>query len=293
LHHLANNRNRSSMIMRNSIFLVLLSATTPSCTAFAPANSRQNPLTKHAAASNDDVPAQPPKDMMKVAASTLLGLSFGFTVFTGPAEALTLPKFQFPSIALTTIASKFTPKEISEEDLAFQSLEEETRQSEKELQAELKKAKLEQKRKSFFDYDAKMAEEQEARIEAIERQAKTEFEQEKDEVETLSLLELQKERELKLAATKKEKAEKQREVNALLKKEKEIARKERIAQRREKVFLAEQEQEKRILKEKEDAALKEKDLFEKLRMEVDEEKELVGNEEAELNLLKELKKKLS
>jgi len=82
-------------------------------------------------------------------------------------------------------------------------------------------------------------------------------------------------------------------VNALLKKEKEIARKERIAQRREKVFLAEQEQEKRILKEKEDAALKEKDLFEKLRMEVDEEKELVGNEEAELNLLKELRKKLS
>ena len=113
-----------------------------------------------------------------------------------------------PSISL---ARNQQPK--STDDEIIKELEEETRKEEKITKADAKKARIEKSREAFFEYDAKMAEEQERRIEAAERKAEIEAEKDKLEVEKDKLLaeklkreEKKLEGELKVAKTKEEKA---------------------------------------------------------------------------------------
>merc|ERR1712086_1110473 len=102
--------------------------------------------------------------------------------------------------------------ETQEDAVTLRTLEQETRRIEKEAKADLKKAQIEKSKEAFFEYDAKMAQQTEARLEANEKAAELEFENDKDEVNTLSLMELKAEREVLLATTKEEKAAKQKEV---------------------------------------------------------------------------------
>ena len=112
-----------------------------------------------------------------------------------------------PSITL----ARNQPK--SADDEVIKELEEETRKEEQITKADAKKARIEKSREAFFEYDAKMAEEQERRIEAAERKAEIEAEKDKLEVEKDKLLaeklkreEKKLEGELKVAKTKEEKA---------------------------------------------------------------------------------------
>ena len=149
------------------------------------------------------------------------------------------------------IANRESP---SDEDAAIKYLEQETRLAEKEAKAYAQKVRVEKSRDSFFDYDAKMAAEQEARIEAAERRKLLEAKTDKELAEKLMVREQEAEREAALAMTPQEKAAKQKEARELLKLEKLAERKEKEAERAEKIFLAEEAQEQKILKQKTDAA---------------------------------------
>ncbi len=83
---------------------------------------------------------------------------------------------------------------------------------EAEAEKDAKKAKIEKSREAFFEYEAKMAEQTEARIEAAEKQAELEAEADKKLVAELEAKEKQVEKEAALATSKKEKAAKQKEA---------------------------------------------------------------------------------
>jgi len=83
---------------------------------------------------------------------------------------------------------------------------------EAEAKRDAKKAKIEKSREVFFEYEAKMAEQTEARIEAAEKKAELEAEADKKLVAELDAKEKQAEKEAALATTKKEKAAKEKEV---------------------------------------------------------------------------------
>ena len=100
----------------------------------------------------------------------------------------------------------------SDEDLAIKFLEEETREVEREVKVEAKKAKVEKSREAFFEYEAKMAKQTEDRIEAAERKAEEEYEADKEEAELLTEMEEKAEKEVQLARTAKEKAQAKKEA---------------------------------------------------------------------------------
>ena len=100
----------------------------------------------------------------------------------------------------------------SDDDLVIKSLEKETREVEAEVKRDAKKARVEKSREAFFEYEAKMAEEQEARIEAAEKKAEAEVEADKKLIAELDAKEKEAEKEAKLASSKKERAAKEKEA---------------------------------------------------------------------------------
>lgn len=222
----------------------------------------------------------------KVAVSALLAFTLSFSgdvpSFVPSANAAALSAG--PSITL----SRADP---SDDEAAIKFIEEETRAAEKEAKADAKKAKIEATRKAYFDYDAKMAEQQEARIEKAEREALLEAKNDKELAQKLKLREEKAEKEAALATTKEERAAKQKEARELLKKEKLAERKERKAERLEKIFLAEEAQEKKIVKQKEDAEAAEEQRYEAAEEEYKKEAELAKEDELELSLAKSLLRK--
>ena len=98
------------------------------------------------------------------------------------------------------------------DNLMLKSLEKETQAAEKEAKVDERKAKVEKSREAFFEYEAKMAAEQEARIEAAEEKALAEAQKDKEEDEKLKALEQKAELDFKLAQTKQERAAKQKEI---------------------------------------------------------------------------------
>ena len=107
-------------------------------------------------------------------------------------------------------------KPVSEDEQVIESLEKETREAEREAQIDKKKARIEESRERFFEYDAKMAKQTEDRIEAAELKAEKEFEADKEEVEKLKELESKAEKEVGLAKTKQDKAKKLKEAKVCL-----------------------------------------------------------------------------
>lgn len=159
-----------------------------------------------------------------------------------------------PGVSSVTISStQSAPSAITIDKVMLKSLEQETKAAEKEAKADERKAKVEKSRDAFFEYEAKMAAEQEARIEAAEQKAEEEVIKDKAEEQRLLALEKKAEEDAALAKSKDEKAAKLKEAKKLLAKEKALERKEKAAERAEKIFLAEETQEKKILQAKLDA----------------------------------------
>ena len=115
-----------------------------------------------------------------------------------------------PVSSSTLLASKKTDSLV--DDLAIRELEKDTKKAEKEAREDARRAKIEMKRKAYFDYDAKVAEETEARIEQAEKKAELEVEKDlQDEARLKAFIE-KAERE-SASMTKKEKAALQKEIN--------------------------------------------------------------------------------
>jgi len=183
---------------------------------------------------------------------------------TANAEGITLP-----SSSLVSTISKLRGKDdvpsillsnnnnnLNDDEIAIDVLTRETRADEKTAAKDARKARIEKSREAFFDYEARMAEETEDRIEAAEMKAEVEIQIDKKRIQALKEMELKAERDAAVAETPKEKAARLRKVKELERLEKAAERKERKAERAEKIFLAEEKQEKLILQQKEEAALK-------------------------------------
>jgi uncharacterized membrane protein YqiK len=119
-----------------------------------------------------------------------------------------------PSITISSASTQTqSPAAFNIDKAILKLLEEETRAAEKEAKVDERKARVEKSREAFFDYDAKMAAQQEARIENAEQKALVEANKDKEEVQKLKVLEQKAEEEVALANTKQEKATKQKEAN--------------------------------------------------------------------------------
>ena len=136
-------------------------------------------------------------------------LALSFTAITTPSMP---PFFDATLSSVHSASAKTIPTATPEDAEALRALERETRRIEREAKADLKKARIEKSKEAFFEYDAKMAQQAEARLEANEKAAELEFENDKEELETLSLMELKAERIKALATTKEEKAAEQEEI---------------------------------------------------------------------------------
>ena len=115
-----------------------------------------------------------------------------------------------PVSSSTLLAEKKTDSLV--DDLAIRELEKDTKKAEKEAREDARRAKMELKRKAFFDYDAKVAEETEARIEQSEKKAELEVEKDLQEESQLKAL-IEKDERESASLTKKEKAALQKEIN--------------------------------------------------------------------------------
>ena len=270
---------RTNMISLARFLPLLVVASTPLCSSFAPSNpsisipraqiSTQHPRLQAAASGeteNQNKVHVLEDDVMervgKATASALVALTLSFFAITAPVPfSGTLSSVPFANAADSAIISAgpsitiASTKSTSDDDATIKYLEQETRLAEKEAKADAQKARVEKSRESFFDYDAKMAAQAEARIEAAEQRTLLEAKTDKELAEKLKVREQKAEKEAALATTPKEKAAKQKEARELLKLEKLAERKEKEAERAERIFLAEEEQERKILKQKTDAAL--------------------------------------
>lgn len=269
--------------------LLPILAAAPLCVAFAPqhppsmSRAIQHRCSELRASGSKDIM----EDMSKAAGSALVALTLCFSSITAPpADASTNVLSMGPSISIARGS-----KELTDDDIALQMLEKETKKDEKEAKKDAKKAALEKKREAFFEYDAKAAEQTEARIEAAERKAELEYEKDKELAEEFKREEQQAEKDLALAKTKEEKAAKQKQAKELLKKERELERKEKRAEKMEKLYLAEEATEKQIVAKKEQLAIEEEKKFEEVEKEYESVAELAKEDEAELSLFKQLTNK--
>lgn len=275
--------------------LLPLLAATPLCASFAPCSppmSRTASMTSSPARQNHALHAAQTNEGVERAGravgTAFCALALSFTAITTPS----MPPFSDTTLSSVHSASAKTISAATQEDaVALRTLEQETRRIEREAQADLKKARIEKSKEAFFEYDAKMAQQTEARLEANEKAAELEFENDKEELETLSLMELKAERLKLLATSPEEKAAEQKEIKALLAREKAIERKERRALKAEKMFLAEETQEKKILAQKLAAERKEEREFTRAEKEYESVAELAKEDEAELQMAKDLTKK--
>lgn len=273
---------------RISLLVLSMLAAAPLCHAFAPSvyNAAHQTVMHASSNANEDIKSRHVEQAVKVAGSSLLALTLAFAPQVNAVVDTT-----FPSTPLSSSILSSSTATDDADKAALEALEKETKALEKETAALKKKARVERGREAFYDYEAKMAAETEARIEAAERKAELEYENDKAELEDLALLELKKERAAKLASSDAEKRQLEKEAKVLLKKEKELERKERQAARAEKIYLAEETREKEILKLKTEAAKKEDAKFEQVEKQYEEDVELVKEEEAELSLVKDLMRK--
>ncbi|KAL7523002.1 hypothetical protein ACHAWX_007739 [Stephanocyclus meneghinianus] len=275
------------------LFVLSLLAKLPMCHSFAPPAAtikvgiaNRGLVLRASAGENNEITSPLLKHVGKAAGSALLAvaLTFGPNANAAVDAAYNYNYNYSPLASTTTLASIDDAADQS----TIQALEAETKALEREAQKLKKKARVERGIDAYFDYEARQAAEAEARIEAAERKAALEYENDKEEVEALAILELKKEREAKLAATPQERRELEREARALIRKEREIARKEKQAQRAERLYLAEEAQEKEILRQKLEAAKREDAKFQEIEKEYEADAELAKEEEEELSLLKEL-----
>jgi len=294
--------------------LPLLVASAPLCSSFAPSNpsiafSRAQISTLQSAASGetdhqnnhvtileDDLHVISMERVRKATGSALVALTLSFFAITAPsvnaadsANIVSVSAYAGPSITIAS-ANKSNNKSPSKDDATIQYMEQETRLAEKEAKEDAKKARVEKSREAFFDYDAKMAAQQEARIEAAEQKTLQEAKTDKELAQKLRVREQRAEQEAALATTPAEKAMKQKEIKKLLKLEQLAERNEKKAERAERIFLAEEEQEQKILKQKTDAARAEDKKFEAVEKEYKRVAELAKEDELELSLAKRMRK---
>mmetsp|Transcript_10899 Transcript_10899/g.16440 ORF Transcript_10899/g.16440 Transcript_10899/m.16440 type:complete len:294 (-) Transcript_10899:153-1034(-) len=285
----------------NFLGLLLALAAPSCCSAFVPAstsasshvNSRFANSVPTLRASTDDNTSNnvtPLEEVSKIAGSALVALTLSFSAVSAPfSNEFTIPNanaFSTGTATSSSITISARPSDV--DDLIVKSLEKETREVEAEAKRDAKKAKIEKSREIFFEYEAKMAEQTEARIEAAEKQAELEAEADKQLVAELEAKEKQAEKDAALATSKKEKAAKEKEARELLKKEKAALRKERKAERLENVYLAEEETEKKIVQKKEELARAEEEKYEAVEKEYEQVAELAKEDELELSLVKKM-----
>ena len=148
----------------------------------------------------------------KVAGSAFVALALTFSSVTvttpagGGVSISSANAAPLPSVIISRGAI------LSPDEEVIKELEAETREAEREAKIDEKRVRIEKSRERFFEYEAKMAEEQEARIEAEEFRAEAEYSYDKEQAELLKALEKKAEREMKLATTPQEKAAKTREA---------------------------------------------------------------------------------
>lgn len=199
---------------------LLLASAAPYCSAFVPASisashvqSRiANEVPTLRASSDDNTNAL--EEVSKIAGSALVALTLSFSAVSTPfSNEVTIPNANAYSSGTATSSSITISAGSSDVDeLIVKSLEKETREVEAEAKRDAKKAKIEKSREIFFEYEAKMAEQTEARIEAAEKKAELEAEADKKLVAELDAKEKQIEKEAALATSKKEKAAKEKEA---------------------------------------------------------------------------------
>lgn len=186
------------------------------CSAFVPAGIRlANSVPKLRASADDDTNGNmtPLEEVSKITGSTLVALTLSFSAISVPfPNEFTIPNANaFPTGAASSSIT-ISARTADVDELIVKSLEKETREVEAEARRDAKKAKIEKSREVFFEYEAKMAEQTEARIEAAEKKAELEAEADKKLVAELDAKEKQAEKEAALATTKKEKAAKEKEA---------------------------------------------------------------------------------
>jgi len=199
------------------ILLPLLAVSSPmQCNSFVPPQpsiSSRSTTLQASSNNNNNENNNIFENLPTVIGTTALAVTLSFSSINIPfTNDNTGSIIQSANAALPSISlARNQPK--SADDEVIKELEEETRKEEKITKADAKKARVEKSREAFFEYDAKMAEEQERRIEAAERKAEIEAEKDKLEVEKDKLLaeklkreEKKLEGELKVAKTKEEKA---------------------------------------------------------------------------------------
>ena len=212
------------MMKLNFLRLLLAALATTYCSAFIPASTSlsshgvahsrvtNSAPTLRAAHDDDNVSnnnKSPLEDFGKMAGSALVALTLSFSAATPFSNnEFTIPNANAFSSSSITISAK--PSDVDE--LIVKSLEKETREVEAEAKKDAKKAKIEKSREAFFEYEAKMAEQTEARIEAAEKQAELEAEKDAKLVAELDAKEKEIERKEALATSKKEKAALEKEA---------------------------------------------------------------------------------
>ena len=265
--------------MSSLVVYLLIAMTSPlRCSSFAPP-PRLTPSTVScppiAAAANDDDKYGIRMQQKTLAATFSAIMTLATPIVVAPHAAYAAG-ISFPSSSIvSTISNGLGGKEdissiilasstnnnnknvnTNDDEIVIDVLTRETRADEKTAAKDARKARIEKSREAFFDYEARMAEETEDRIEAAEMKAEVEVQIDKKRIQKLKEMELKAEKEADVAETPKEKAARLRKVKELAKLEKDAERKERKAERAEKIYLAEEKQEKLILQQKEEAALK-------------------------------------
>lgn len=195
---------------------LLLALAAPYCSAFVPAGTRlasSVPTLRASADDNTSSNMTPLEEVGKVAGSTLVALTLSFSAVSTPfSNEFTIPNANAFSTGTASSSITISARTADVDELIVKSLEKETREVEAEAKRDAKKAKIEKSREIFFEYEAKMAEQTEARIEAAEKKAELEAEADKELVAELDAKEKQAEKEAALATTKKEKAAKEKEA---------------------------------------------------------------------------------
>jgi hypothetical protein len=161
-----------------------------------------------------------------LSALVALSLTFSSPLLSSidPANAASSDSAQLPSPIPSSVVSRSssssslllsrggTTASSPEDEEVMRELEAETRMIEKEARIDGKRARIEKSREAFFEYEARMAEEQESRIEAAEFRAEAEYSYDKEQADLLRALEKKAEAEMRAATTPKERAAKTREA---------------------------------------------------------------------------------
>jgi len=113
------------------------------------------------------------------------------------------PSTPTATISSTILLSRGTL--LPPDDVVIAELTLQTKEIEREAAKDKKRADVEKSIAAFFDYDARMAEEQEARIEAAEFRAEAEASYDKEQAELLKIEERKAEKEFRAAQTPQEK----------------------------------------------------------------------------------------